>query len=227
VKLYNLWHLNYMKQLLTLCLFLIVCKASAQDTLYLPVPGLGHEKYILNDNRTFIYNSDLCGSSFVSLGTYRKNLTGYKFKYDSTQCPTPSITAVNQDLMNDSILLLFHNMVDSTRQQFFGSLILNEQRFAFDSDSIIIPKQASKSNVLILNDYLNKLTFTLDSTSTTFNVYLEPFGNSYRCGPNDIRRLKKRRNGYLHKFNVYDEIRGEPWKKGTKRVVRHYYQLRE
>jgi hypothetical protein len=220
-------HLNNMNRLFIFYLFFTVSSAFAQDTLYLPVHGLGHEKYVLNENETFIYSSHLCGSSFISFGTYKKNMFGYRFNYDTTLCPNPSITELNQTDINDSIILLFYNMVDSTRQPFFDSLVIGEQSYRFNSDSITIPKQSLKSNILTIKEPTNELVFTFDSTITKLQIYLAPMGFGYRCGMNNIRKLKKTKYGYLHKFNVYDEIREEPWKKGTRRVVRHYYQLRD
>lgn len=222
-------HLNNMKLLLALYILLIVSNTNAQDTLYLPVHGLGHEKYVLKDNGSFIYSSYLCGSSFVSFGTYKRTVIGYTFRYDTTMCPSPHIIEINKKTINDSITLFFHNMVDGTRQPYFSSLTIGEQPYIcnYDSDTISIPKHSLKSNVLTIRDLTDSLIFTFDTTSSELHIYLSPIGMGYNCGVNDIRKLKKTKHGYLHKFNVYDEIRERPWKKGIKRVVRQYYQLRE
>ncbi len=222
-------HLNNMKQLLAFYILLIVNYTNAQDTLYLPVHGLGHEKFVLKDDGSFIYSSHLCGSSFVSFGTYKRTVVGYKFKYDISKCPSPHITEINNKTINDSITLFFHNMVDSTRQPYFNNLTIGEFQYKsnYDSDSITIPRQSLKSNFLSIRDLSDSLDFTIDTSSSELHIYLSPIGIGYNCGVKDIRKLKKTKRGYLNKFVVYDENRDKPWKKGIKRVVRQYYQLRQ
>lgn len=217
-----------MKRLLSLYILLIVSNTYAQDTLFLPVHGLGHEKYVLKDDGSFIYNSSLCGSTFVSFGNYKRTLFGYKFTYDTTRCPSPFIREVIKKTSNDSLTLFFYNMVDSKRQPYFDSFTIGEQTYRcnFDSDSIRIPKQSLKTNVLNVSNHSTNLNFSFDSTSSELHVYLSPIGLGYSCDIKDLRKLKKTKHGYLHKFNVYDENTEKPWKRGTKRVVRHYYQLR-
>ncbi len=199
----------------------------AQDTLYLPVHGLGHEKYVLNDDGTFVYSSHLCGSSYFSFGKFKRNLLGFKFSYDTTRCPKPSLNQLNHGMKSDSTKLTFYSMVDSTRRAFFGLCNIGGQSYWVDSDSIIVSKEKLKTNTLILKEFSDSLTFTFDLTCSELQVYLAPIGLSYDCGSNDIRGLKKRNLGYLHKFEVFDEIKEKPWAKGTKRVVRQYYRLRE
>lgn len=218
--------LNNMKLLLVLFLVLLAWKASAQDTLYLKVHGLGHEKYILKENRTFIYNSSLCGSTFVSFGTYKKNFFGYKFSYDTTLCPTPSISGLSRGSDKDSITIFFHNMVDNSLQPFFGSIIIGGQVVECDTNYLaIFVGNLNTDDLILKSDYMNELIFALDSISTTYHIYLTPLSINYKCGVNDIHKLKKRREGYLNKFAVYDEIREKPWKKGRKRIVKQYYQI--
>jgi hypothetical protein len=222
-------HLNNMKLLLALYILLIVSNTNAQDTLYLPVHGLGHEKYVLKDDGSFIFSSYLCGSSFVSFGNYKRTFNGYKFKYDTTKCPSPNITEVNKKTINDSMTLFFHNMVDNIRQPYFDTLTIGEVQYIcnHDSDSITIPKKSLNSNVLTITYLADTLVFTIDTSSSELHIYLSPIGMGYNCGVKDIRKLKKTKRGYLNKFVVYDENKEKPWKKGTKRVVRQYYQLKQ
>jgi hypothetical protein len=120
-------------------------------------------------------------------------------------------------------------MVDSTRQPYFNNLTIGEFQYKsnYDSDSITIPRQSLKSNFLSIRDLSDSLDFTIDTSSSELHIYLSPIGIGYNCGVKDIRKLKKTKRGYLNKFVVYDENRDKPWKKGIKRVVRQYYQLRQ
>jgi hypothetical protein len=216
-----------MKQLVFfLFLFFFIC-SYAQDTLYLPVHGLGHEKYVLKDDANFIYSSSLCGSNFVSFGTYKKTIFGYSFDYDTTKCPNPIVLSINDDHINNNIALFFHNMLDSTRQPNYNSLSVGSIKYNCDIDSILIPRTSIKSNILIVSDLSGSLVFNFDTTASELHIYLPPIGLGYNCGIHDVRKLKKTKLGYLHKFIVYDENRDKPWKRGTKRIVRHYYQLRQ
>ena len=210
-----------MKYLLVVAFILIIQNVSAQDTLYHRIPRLGHQKYVLKDDGTFVYTSLQCGFGLVSYGSYTKNPVGYTFSYDTTKCPKPSIVCKNQKPVNDdSIVLFFYDMVDSSRLPYYNSIVIGDQSFECHSDSLIIPKRTLKTNLLIVE---NNLPFIFDSSSTELNLYLNL--TFCECGLNDIRKLKKTKHGYLNKFIVYDEIREKPWKKGKKRVVREYYQL--
>lgn len=217
------WYLNGMKQLLLISFLLIVRNVSAQDTLYHRIPGLGSQKYVLNEDGTFIYTSFQCGFGFVSYGNYTKNPDGYSFSYDTTKCPEPSIKSSYQKSASDYIILLFHDMVDNKRLSYYGSIGIGDQSFDCQSDSIAIPKKNIKTNAIILRgEFSNELTFTFDPACNQLNIYLNL--SIYDCGVNDIRKLKKTKHGYLHKAIHYDENREKPWKKGKKRVVREYYQ---
>lgn len=216
-----------MKRLLALYVLLIVSNFYAQDTLYLPVIGLGHEKYILKNNGTFVYSSELCGFSFISFGTYKKTNFGYHFDYDTTRCAYPSVAEIKSERINDSIYLFFYNMVDSTRQPCYSVLSIGEKYHPCQTDSIKIPRTSLNSDKLIVGEMSDSLVFKFDTTASELHIYLPPHGLGYNCGVNDVRKLKKTKLGYLHRFNVYDENREKPWKRGTKRVVRHYYQLRQ
>lgn len=213
-----------MKQLLLISFLLIIRNVSAQDTLYHRIPGLGSQKYVLKADRTFIYTSFQCGFGFVSYGSYHKNILGYRFSYDTTKCPEPSIVISNQNQMDDAVVVLFfRDMTDSTRQTYLGSMTIGDQTFECHSDSLTIPQKSIHSNSLVLKtDNSSELTFTFDSTSNRLNIYLNL--SLYECGVNDIRKLKKTKHGYLHKAIHYDENREKPWKKGKKRVVREYYK---
>ena len=219
-------YLNGMKQLLLLFLCFFVKNVSAQDTLYHAVPMLGHEKFVLHDDGTFFYSSHLCGYTYLSFGSYRKNCFGYSFKNDTTKCLQPSLVSSNEGITSDCIVLHFYNVTDSLRVSYSGLVLIGDHIFECQSDSLIIPKKPIRSNTLILNseDYSKDLTFTFDSTSTQLNLYLNLA--FYQCGINGTRKLKKTKYGYLNKVIVYDEIRDKPWKKGKKRVVKHYYELR-
>jgi hypothetical protein len=141
--------------------------------------------------------------------------------------PKPSINELKSLIKSDSTKLTFYSMIDSTRRSFFGVCKIGEQSYWVDSDSIIVSKKEIKTNTLIIEEFSDTLAFTFDLTCSEVHVYLAPNGISYNCGSNDIRRLKKRKLGYLHKFVVFDEIKDKPWAKGTKRVVTQYYTLRE
>jgi len=219
-------HLNSMEKLLLLSLLFLVKSLYAQDTLYHPIPMLGHEKYILHDDGTFIYRSHQCGFTSLSFGSYRKNVFGYTFDYDTTKCPKPAIHGIKKGFPSDSIMLFFNDIVYEKRLYYFGSVSIGDQTFECQSDSLLIPKKLIKSNSLILKgEYSENITFTFDSTSTQLNLYLNLI--AYECGINDIRKLKKTKHGYLNKFIVYDENNEKSWKKGKKRIVREYYQLRK
>ena len=219
-------HQNNMKQLFILFLLFFFNFSHAQDTLYLPVHGLGHEKYVLKEDGTFNYSSYLCGSTFFSFGTFKKTIFGYRFSYDSAKCPSPSILEVKNESINDSLILFFYSMVDSTRLPIFNSLSIGAEQHWCDFDSIILPRKSLNSNILTIGKTSDSLVFKFDPTALELHVYLPPTRFGYNCGINDVRKLKKTKWGYMHKVKVYDEIREEPWKKGTKRVVHQYYQLR-
>ncbi len=216
-----------MKQFFLLfSIFFLNCSC-AQDTLYLPVIGLGHEKFVIEENGHFVYSSYLCGSSFVSFGTSKKTLFGYRFDYDTTMCPKPGVVEVRNESTSDSITLFFFNMVDSTIQPYYNSLSVGGKYLRCDTDFVTIPKSTLKSDLLMIREGSDSLIFKFDTTVSELHIYLAPNGSSYNCGLNDVRKLKKTKLGYLYKFAVYDEDREKPWKKGNKRVVRHYYQLRQ
>ncbi|MGV3612806.1 MAG: hypothetical protein ACO1N0_17730 [Fluviicola sp.] len=212
-----------MKQLLLISFLLIIRNVSAQDTLYHRIPGLGSQKYVLNEDRTFIYTSFQCGFGFVSYGSYRKNILGYRFSYDTTKCPQPSIVSLNEEFESDYLTLFFYDMVDRECRNYYDSVVIGDQSFECQSDSIAIPKKSIKTNAITLRgEFSNELTFTFDPACNQLNIYLNL--SIYDCGVNDIRTLKKTKHGYLHKAIHYDENREKPWKKGKKRVVREYYQ---
>lgn len=214
-----------MKQFLAISLLLFLLNASAQDTLYHRIPGLGHQKYVLNEDGTFIYTSFQCGFGFVSYGNYTKNTDGYSFSYDTTKCPKPSITSSNQGPESDYIILFFHDMVDRSRLFYYGSIVIGDQSFECQSDSIVIPRKSIKTNAIILrSEFSNELTFTFNPACNQLNIYLNLA--IYECGMNNVRKLEKTKHGYLHKSIHYDENREKPWKKGKKRISREYYQLR-
>jgi len=214
---------NFMKHFFTIFIFFSIntFNINAQDTLYHNVQGLGGEKYLLYEDGTFIYESYLCGFNFMSYGIYKRNLFGIKFEYDTTKCPTPYILCEKADVNYDSITIYIYNMVDKSTM-FFPVIITNgSKNIKCLSDSITIPKSDLTTDSIQFT-YLNQKTiFKFDTSCATLKVYLEPFG--YNCGINEISKLKKRNKGYLYKFKVFDEIREKPWKKGKKRIVKHFY----
>ncbi len=226
MELIELMHPNKMKQLFLIYIFFVCLKSNAQDTLYLEVHGLGHEKYVLKEDGTYVYSTFLCGSSSVSFGTFKKTIYGYNFRYDSSKCPNPSIFEINSGSNHNSLTINFYDMLDSTAQPCFAPLNIGGKKYFCDSNLIKIPKDSLHSNVLTIGQNSNRLVFKFDTTATELNVYLPSPVFGYKCGDNGIRKLKKTKKGYLHKFIVYDEIEEKPWKRGTKRIVRHYYQLK-
>lgn len=226
MELIKLLHPNKMKQFLLIYILFVCFKSYAQDTLYFEVYGLGHEKYVLKEDGTYVYSTFLCGSSSVSIGTFKKTIFGYSFSYDSSKCPNPSVFEINRGSNHDSLTINFYDMLDSTAQPCFAPLNIGGKKYFCDSNSIKIPKDSLQSNVLTIGQNSNRLVFKFDTTATELNVYLSSPVFGYKCGDNGIRKLKKTKKGYLHKFKVYDEIEEKPWKKGTKRIVRNYYQIR-
>ncbi len=214
-----------MKRILTLLQVFILINTFAQDTLSHPVPGLGGETFYFYHDSTFKFNSQLCGQEGFSFGTYSKNRFGYSFTYDSTKCPTPFLTETKADNDNDSLEVCFFNFTDST--ELFIYLYMNIGGTIFKNDSIStlrISKQELNSNTIILKRYPSDLTFTFNLSSTKLDVYIPPASFGYSCGNARILKLRKTRNGYLQKIKVFDKRQDKPWKKGKKRIVRHYYQ---
>lgn len=218
-------HQNSMKRLLLLSLLLITRNVFAQDTLYHPIPMMGHEKYILYEDGTFFYSSNQCGFTSISFGSYQKKVLGYTFDYDTASCPKPSIQSLKEGFQSDSITLFFNDLVNQMSLYYSGLVIIGDQTFECEEESLIIPKKLIKSNTLILKSkYSNDLTFTFDSTSSQLNIYLN-LGVS-ECMIKGIRKLKKTKHGYMNKFITYVENNQRPWRKGKKRIVKQYYELR-
>lgn len=117
-------------------------------------------------------------------------------------------------------------MVDSLPQMHIGFILVGTNKHETNSYSISIPKPQNGESKLTIDGFVQKKIFNFDPTCSELQIYLKPMGLDFSCGVNDVRRLKKTKHGYLDKFNVFDEIREKPWKKGSKRVVKHYYQLR-
>lgn len=208
-----------MKSLFFVCFICAIRICIAQDTLYMPVPGLGAEKFILKNDGTYIYHSRLCGSRFVSAGTYRKTLTGYRFHCDTTKCPVSSIvqeTATDKD----SICVFFYDFTDSIRISFWGNVFIAGKTYNCENDSLQISKKDLPDGPTSLRLEEGQ-EFFVDKSYTTVKLFLAPPG--YRCGDNHIRKLRKTRRGYMDKDVVYDEDAEAPWKK-HRRVVRHYFK---
>lgn len=213
-----------MKKLLIIYL-LFSSYSFAQDTLYHSVPGLGHEKFVLKENGTFVYSSHLCGFSSYAFGSYNKNMLGYKFFYDSTLCPKPSILEIEHKAGEQNLTVFFFNVLDSCRENYSGSLVFGQQKIKCDSDSIVISKLNLNSTILNLENRHSKYSFAFDSSCTKLQVYINPLYSDISSSPYCIKKLRKTKRGYLKKRIVFDENREKPWKKGTRRVVRHYYKL--
>ncbi len=194
----------------------------AQDTLLLPVPSLGHEKYVLYDNGTFLYSSHLCGYSYFALGDYKKNAFGYLFKYDSSRCPSSSIIQIKNEFYKDSIKFSFYSMYDSSITSYYGTVSIGEQQYKCSSNALTVSKNTLKST----NLELIKTSFQFDTSCSEIKIYFGQYGLLNKCGINEVKKLKKTRKGYLHKFKVRDTNKKKPWKKGKKRTIKHYYQIR-
>jgi len=215
-----------MKPFFLLFILFTGLNGSTQDTLYHPVAGLGSEEYVLFTNGTFIFKSYLCGSAFVSFGDYKKNIFGYEFTYDTTRCPSPFLIEEKIAQPQDSIHLFFFNMIDSLSTSIFGEFVIGGQHFRCDTSAITVSKHNFSSDTLAFKNYRKEITFVFDTSSTSLKIYIQPNWFSYKCGTNQIDKLKKTRYGYLTKSKVYDEVHGKPWKK-KKRTVGHYHQLVE
>lgn len=207
----KVWFVVFSLTLTVLCI--------GQDTLYLPVPALGHEKFILKNNKTFIYQSDLCGYRFVSVGTFRKTLLGYRFNCDTIGCPEQFSLQEKTGTDTSSVCISFYDFLDSTRIDYWGEISIAGVSYTCEGDSLKISKKDLPCGSILLRLERNE-EFLIDKNYTTVKLFLESPG--WRCGDNHIRQLRKTSHGYLLREVVYDENRNKPWKK-HKRIVRHYF----
>jgi hypothetical protein len=196
----------------------------AQDTLYLPVPRLGHEEFVLYEDGSFYYRSHLCGFDYVAPGYYRKHFGNYVFSYDTTRCPLPYIEEFTRAEPQDSLLLCFYEMPDKTPSEYYGVIAIGEKRFGCNGDSCVVSLHEVGERILRLHGPGKELVFSFNSTTTEIHLYIPPM-MGYTCGAGAIRILKKRCAGYLRKSVVYDENQEKPWKRGQRRVVREYYKF--
>lgn len=212
-----------MRLILLLFLFSFTSESISQDTLIHPVDGLGSERFILFDDGSCMFKSSLCGHTFVSIGTYRKTLWGIKFSYDTTKCPKQIMINNSCNDKTDSVKISFYNLLDSTPDITWGTIISEKFKIQYDSKAITISKK------LIINDSLNLHLYNLqqikipcNKTDCSIDAYLAPF--IYSCGMCEINRLTKTNDGYKYKTHTYDPIEDKPWRKGKRRRVTHIFR---
>ena len=213
-------HPTCMKLLLVVCVLCVFRMCIAQDTLYMPVYGIGHEQFVLKNGGTFIYQSNLCGYRFISIGTYRKTLTGYALDVDTNKCPVPSIICEKTTFDTENILLLFYDFVDSTRIKYYGEISLAGKIYQNESDSLTINKSNLPNGSMLLR-FEEGQEFLIDKSFSVVKVFLG--SPEYTCGDNHVRTLRMTSRGYLYKEVVYDEDNEKSWKR-RRRVVRHYFK---
>ena len=211
-----------MKSILIILLTCIGFSCLSQDTLMHPVHGLGHEKYVLFEDGSFVYSSHLCGHSFYSYGDYKKLIFGYRFNYDTTRCPTRSLISSDSTSTSDTITFLFFSMMDSTTLSVNATATIGGNTFNGEIDTLKVARADLKNDQLTIELFKDAITFAFDEKSTENKIYYESPTFGYSCGINNIKRLKSTKHGYLYKFYVFDEDPEKPWKK-QKRIVYHYY----
>ena len=211
-----------MKQMLILFFLCPGGTVFSQDTLYLPVFGLGSEEFVLYEDGSFVYSSHLCVFSYYSFVDYKKTVFGYKFSYDTTRCPDPIMVEVKSESPDDSLTLLFFDLSDRTSQPFFGKIVIGSQEFYCHNDSLKIAKSDLDSDTIFFP--LIQKEFKFDVSGSILKFYLPSFGFGYECGEINLKKLRRTSRGYLDKSIVYDENEEKPWKK-DRRVVWHYYEL--
>lgn len=219
-------HLKHMKQFLIVSLLLLSHTFYAQDTLYHAVHGLGDEQFVLKEKGSFVFTSSLCGTEFIALGTYKKTFRGYRFDYDSTLCPKPSVHSLMNGRHTDSLKVVFYSMIDSTLCSYSDTLFIGGQSYICNASSLTLDRRSFVSDTLRIKEPAQFCTTHFDKSAEEIHIYISPNGFGFICGESDISKLRKKKWGYLHKFYVYDENKDKPWKKGKKREVRHYYELK-
>lgn len=216
-----------MKNISLIILISLSFMGKAQDTLTLRVPMIGGKEIVLFNNDTFVFRSNLCGSTSLSYGTYKKSIFGLKLYTDSSLCPKPHVVEIMNDRDDDTLMILFFDLIDNTNRTFFGTVQIGGIKQKSFGDTILISKKHFLNDSLIIETNKTKKAFRIDTSSSIIECYLALNTFGYSCGSLDFLKLKKTKGGYMQKSISYDDNRDKPWKKGKRRVTKEVFRVSE
>lgn len=219
-----------MNKISLLFLTLIALQSNCQDTLIAHIPMIGNKKFILFDNGTYKYKSFLCGIGTIEYGTYEIKRKKIIFIPDTCVIPKSHSKVIDAS-PNDTLIIHFFDIVDSTKLQYFEFLPvkIGSVNFGGYKDSVVIDKKYLTSDIIEITTATNGIiSLKIDTSAYQIHIYQLPRFFQFDCS-NSFEKivLTKNKDVFCEKIIYRRENEDKPWKKGKKRKYYECYVFTE